>query len=372
MKSLSVCCEKCKKKFNDPMALEYHRITFHVEEDTASPATSLDREKSSKGREIPKGNKLQNDVSMGTKPDKKTLKSAKRAGPGLKVNPAKKQKVVHDKTKSKCLTGIFRKPNPSDSSDDESQIKRYVNYNKSNILQYKALHLEHNAQDSTSDSDDFVQQGKVKGTWKAKKQTASRANRMKRSKVKGITNYGAETNEMSEVETFQNQKVNPKILLPDVNSVKSSSDSEEVRANHNSAGLGKNQVEDIKRGPKTKQIDMDTLADKKNKKSELKKGGELKDIYTARNRKKIDYLEISDIEESDGNTQDKKIIQVNNLNVVNKADISSDESDFEFNKVIKKKVLKKKIAKKKSDTYEEESESPTIVKSSRIKSNHKI
>jgi hypothetical protein len=27
---VKLACEKCRKKFNDSMALEYHRITFHA------------------------------------------------------------------------------------------------------------------------------------------------------------------------------------------------------------------------------------------------------------------------------------------------------------------------------------------------------
>ena len=34
---MKLACEKCRKKFNDPMALEYHKITFHA---TAAPASN--------------------------------------------------------------------------------------------------------------------------------------------------------------------------------------------------------------------------------------------------------------------------------------------------------------------------------------------
>merc|ERR1719233_464386 len=90
-----------------------------------------------------------------------------------------------------------------------------------------------------------------------------------------------------------------------------------------------------------KVLDIDKLGDKKGKKPEVKKGGDLKDIYAARSRKKIDYLEVSDFEESDENANEHRGYVGADLKQAAKVDISSDESDFEVNKIIKKKVLKK-------------------------------
>ena len=99
-------CEKCKKKFKDQMAYEYHKITFHVEQEhTASPAGS---DKS--GRTEPK--------------QSEKAKKRKSASKATEV-PVKKQKILSEKTdslKSKCLTGIFRKTQKvSDYSDDDNQ-----------------------------------------------------------------------------------------------------------------------------------------------------------------------------------------------------------------------------------------------------------
>ena len=84
------------------MAWEYHRIKFHVEEDTASPATSLDSGQPTTRRGRAKGNKLQ---IFELETENPTQISKTRAGPARKVTPAKKSKVaVLDKAKSKCLT----------------------------------------------------------------------------------------------------------------------------------------------------------------------------------------------------------------------------------------------------------------------------
>merc|ERR1712203_1008780 len=70
-------------------------------------------------------------------------------------------------------------------------------------------------------------------------------------------------------------------------------------------------------------------------------GGDLKDIYTDRRKKKVDYLEVSDIEESDGDDgeEEKKktkkkdpSIQKKNLNKESRTSSTSDEdSDKEEN-----------------------------------------
>ena len=93
-------CEKCKKKFKDPMTLEYHKITFHVEKSSpVSPSTKSTPIASSSDGEKAKKRKLQ------VKP-KENLK---------------KQNIVADSNKSKCLTGIFRKTQKySEPSDDEN------------------------------------------------------------------------------------------------------------------------------------------------------------------------------------------------------------------------------------------------------------
>ena len=95
-------CEKCKKKFKDSMAYEYHKISFHVESDLSPLPKEIKSAKADEKREKPKKRK------SSSKPE----------------IPIKKQKLESDKTdllKSKCLTGIFRKTHKvSDHSDDDS------------------------------------------------------------------------------------------------------------------------------------------------------------------------------------------------------------------------------------------------------------
>eukprot|EP00092_Neocalanus_flemingeri_P014807 GFUD01015981.1.p1 GENE.GFUD01015981.1~~GFUD01015981.1.p1 ORF type:complete len:1877 (+),score=582.30 GFUD01015981.1:47-5677(+) len=468
LKRIKFSCEKCKKKFNDPMALEYHRITFHVEEDIASHSSSIDKEKVISSTSSLKGNKSQNKQELtqankygksipkskeflhsGSESDHNTPKTKKRKAAEKKCAPQKKQKVVEsDKAKSKCLTGIFRKRKPSESSDDESQIKRYVNLSSSIILQPKRSTLKNKMHAPSSDSDEFVHN--VKGNLNVKKQTLrtqTKKSLTKRKPKSGLKESAVVyKNETTDEEVFPlKHKVNPKILLPDEKMVESSSEFEDVPVNLRTGGFIDETTEDemalvkntdtaknlskkilptadelkskynsdsselekvnieaglslkekkiicigcgramasastlayhmirckgdfeknkakvfeveLKKDSKNKQSDNDKNADKKNKKAELKKGGDLKDIYTARSRKKIDYLEVSDFEESDENADANNDLKMNELKVAIKADTSSDESDFEVNKIVKKKVLKKKITKKKSDTSEEDSE----------------
>ena len=98
VKKTKLECEKCKKKFSTSVALEYHRITFHVESGTSSPSPgeSKTAEKTNKRKSV-------------TKP----------------AEVVKKQKISPDKrdtNKSKCLTGIFRKTQKqSDHSEDDSK-----------------------------------------------------------------------------------------------------------------------------------------------------------------------------------------------------------------------------------------------------------
>ena len=450
-------CEKCRKKFNDPMALEYHKITFHVEEDTASPASSIDRENQSrkllketnlaKKQESCEKTKQRSSSSKKKKEltdsDTGSLKSIsnKRKGPDKKIIPPKKQKVIEsDKAKSKCLTGIFRKRKPSESSDDESQIKRFVNYNKSNILPSKSIQRKQKTEEPSSDSDDALPQDKSRGLVKNKKTVGNRAknsNNKPKSKLNVKERKHTYKHETSDEDSSPfRQKINPKILLPEANAVQYTSDSEESSVNLHPKNKNMQKISDGKKEKsvesdsdkyvsdiseperstpksvlslKTKKIctgcgramanesvlayhmircsggfekykldyskktsnkvlDIDKLGDKKIKKPEVKKGGDLKDIYAARSRKKIDYLEVSDFEESDENANEHGIFDGTELKQATKVDVSSDESDFEVNKIVKKKVLKKKVSKKKSDSSGEE---PDRIPAATLKSQNK-
>ena len=85
MTKVKLECENCRKKFSSAMALEYHKITFHVGDESSHSG-----EKKIKGKQ-----------------------------------PVTKQKISPNKTdtnKSKCLTGIFRKTQKqSDHSEDDSK-----------------------------------------------------------------------------------------------------------------------------------------------------------------------------------------------------------------------------------------------------------
>ena len=89
-------------------------------------------------------------------------------------------------------------------------------------------------------------------------------------------------------------------------------------------------------------------------------GGDLKDIYTDRRKKKVDYLEVSDIEESDGDGDDgeeeegKKIkkkdasAQKKNLNKESRVSSTSDEDSDKEESLQKRKSIEKKPLKKES------------------------
>ena len=88
-------------------------------------------------------------------------------------------------------------------------------------------------------------------------------------------------------------------------------------------------------------------------------GGDLKDIYTDRRKKKVDYLEVSDIEESDGDGDDgegegKKIkknnpsFQKKNLNKESRISSTSDDDSDKEENLQKKKNIEKKPQKKES------------------------
>ena len=105
-------CEVCRKKFKDPLAFEYHKITFHVQVEASSHREIETASKSSKPN---KSAKISSD-----KPKKRKSES------NLDETHSKKQKIVSeksDKIKSKLLTGIFRKTQRqvSDISEDDSK-----------------------------------------------------------------------------------------------------------------------------------------------------------------------------------------------------------------------------------------------------------
>merc|ERR1712106_590711 len=92
----------------------------------------------------------------------------------------------------------------------------------------------------------------VKGNFKNKKQAASRPKNMKNkvpklesnlnsplSSLKGNKNGSFIIDKSDDDDKFHTkQRVNPKILLPEVNAVKSSSDSEEIRVTQKEDALG--------------------------------------------------------------------------------------------------------------------------------------
>ena len=105
-------CEVCRKKFKDPLAFEYHKITFHVQ---AEASSHREIETASKSNKLNKSAKHSTD-----KPKKRKSES------NLDEAHVKKQKIVSeksDKIKSKLLTGIFRKTQRqvSDISEDDSK-----------------------------------------------------------------------------------------------------------------------------------------------------------------------------------------------------------------------------------------------------------
>ena len=269
-------CEKCRKKFNDPMALEYHKITFHVDEDTASLASLIDRENQSrkllketnlakkqesceKTKQRSSSSKKKNEL---TDSDTGSLKSIsnKRKGPDKKIIPPKKQKVIEsDKAKSKCLTGIFRKRKPSESSDDESQIKRFVNYNKSNILPSKSIQRKQKTEEPSSDSDDALPQDKSRGLVKNKKTVGNRAknsNNKPKSKLNVKERKHTYKHETSDEDSSPfRQKINPKILLPEANAVQYTSDSEESSVTLHPKNKNMQKISD---GKKEKSVESDS------------------------------------------------------------------------------------------------------------------
>jgi len=452
IKRIKFSCEKCKKKFNDPMALEYHRITFHVEEDTASPSSSIDQGKYHSVTSSLKGNKLQKKKNeriakaenthkskeiVHSESDSDTQKLNNKKRKATEKNSSIKQKAVKsDKTKSKCLTGIFRKRKPSESSDDESQIKRFFNLSSSNKIQPKISNLKRKIHETSSDSDEFMNEGKgntKKKTFGAKNKRLLTKCKSKSGFIEGNISdsnhgFGSKNNSTDKEVSASKPKSNPKTFLPVYNKVKSSSGSEEISVNKKPKGYSdetsdeeminigdtqetKKQVQSemVKNnkqasnitesvaenkakkimcdfcgqtmasqsilayhkmrctgdGRKSKEVlsegdfrneSQNTImvnvknTEKKPKKAGMKRGGELKDLYAARSRKKVDYLEVSDFEESSDNSYANEPSVMDEIQVLAKADISSDESDFEVNKIVKKKVLKKKGTKKRSET----------------------
>lgn len=105
-------CEVCRKKFKDPLAFEYHKITFHVQ---AEASSHREDETASKSNKLNK--------SAGNSSDKPKKRKSES---NLDDTHIKKQKIVSeksDKIKSKLLTGIFRKTQRqvSDISEDDSK-----------------------------------------------------------------------------------------------------------------------------------------------------------------------------------------------------------------------------------------------------------
>ena len=104
-------CEICRKKFKDPLAFEYHKITFHVQGESSSPKEA---------EASVKTNKIKSAKTSLDKPKKRKSES------NLDDSNIKKQKIMSDKSdkiKSKLLTGIFRKTQRqvSDISEDDSK-----------------------------------------------------------------------------------------------------------------------------------------------------------------------------------------------------------------------------------------------------------
>ena len=107
-------CEKCKKKFKDSLAFEYHKITFHIQSERSSPGGS------EPSRRSDKPSQSKSDITSSDRPSKRKSECH------LEEINNKKQKILSEKTdkiKSKCLTGIFRKTQRqvSDHSEDDSQ-----------------------------------------------------------------------------------------------------------------------------------------------------------------------------------------------------------------------------------------------------------
>merc|ERR1711974_402650 len=76
-------------------------------------------------------------------------------------------------------------------------------------------------------------------------------------------------------------------------------------------------------------------------------GGDLKDIYTDRRKKKVDYLEVSDIEESDGDGDDgEEEKKKKNLNKESRISSTSDDDSDKEENLQKKKIIEKKPQKK--------------------------
>ena len=101
-------------------------------------------------------------------------------------------------------------------------------------------------------------------------------------------------------------------------------------------------------------------------------GGDLKDIYTDRRKKKVDYLEVSDIEESDGDDgeEEKKktkkkdpSIQKKNLNKESRISSTSDEDSDKEENLQKKKSVEKKPQKKEVAVVEKKRQSGSQPKS---------
>jgi hypothetical protein len=87
-------------------------------------------------------------------------------------------------------------------------------------------------------------------------------------------------------------------------------------------------------------------------------GGDLKDIYTDRRKKKVDYLEVSDMEDSDDEKGDDTP-STEKKNLSKESPVSSSSEDEEES-ATNKKIVKKKLVKEKN---EKKSNRPALAKS---------
>ena len=138
-------CDKCKKKFSNSMALEYHKITFHVTSEASSPSAAENKT----------GEKAKKRKSL-TKPSQNLKKQ--------KTSPNKT-----DTNKSKCLTGIFRKTQKQSdlSEDDSKQVietikstlsmmhkRTFTSFNSASRVRQSINYKDNSSSSSDSDSDE--------------------------------------------------------------------------------------------------------------------------------------------------------------------------------------------------------------------------
>ena len=114
-------CDRCKKKFSDKIALEYHKITFHVEEEAALLSSSAYSEQMKTDPEVLKVTRDELNLD-GKKNPEKNIKISKE-------KPAKSQpnlKISSQKSKAPETIIKAKSPNRNKSSEwkiNESKIK---------------------------------------------------------------------------------------------------------------------------------------------------------------------------------------------------------------------------------------------------------